>query len=86
MEESELLVLKITEDGEGKYNFTCGAGMSVAEVEFCIAMLAKVLVRDKYLKSTSEFLKGIKKYVNHPGMTEVEETNDGQDTSEDNKS
>ena len=64
------------DDVTGLYNITAGEGVSVAEIAFAIAALAKCLVRDNILESTETFLKLIEKYVTDPQFDEVQEDDD----------
>lgn len=84
--DEDIVVLLITEDADGRYKFTCGPGMSVKEVAFGIAAFAKVMVRDGYIKKTSDFTKKITDFINDPKYAEIKETDNGQNTSESTQS
>lgn len=84
--DQDIVVLLITEDVDGRYKFTCGPGMNVNEVAFGVAAFAKVMVRDGYIKKTSDFINQITKYINDPQYAEIKETDNGQDTSESTQS
>lgn len=84
--DQDIVVLLITEDVDGRYKFTCGPGMNVNEVAFGVAAFAKVMVRDGYIKKTSDFTNQIVKYINDPQYAEIKETDNGQDTGESTQS
>ena len=76
--EQDIVILLITEDKDGRYKFTCGPGMNVNEVAFGVAAFAKVMVRDGYIKKTSDFTNHIVKYVNDPQYAEINEEENEQ--------
>ena len=76
--EQDIVVLLITEDKDGRYKFTCGPGMNVNEVAFGVAAFAKVMVRDGYIKKTSDFRNQIVKYINDPQYAEIKEEENEQ--------
>ena len=76
--EQDIVVLLITEDKDGRYKCTCGHGMNVNEVAFGVAAFAKVMVRDGYIKKTSDFTNQIIKYINDPQYAEIKEEENEQ--------
>ena len=76
--DQDIVVLLITEDVDGRYKFTCGPGMNVNEVAFGVAAFAKVMVRDGYIKKTSDFTNQIIKYINDPQYAEIKEEENEQ--------
>ena len=76
--DQDIVVLLITEDVDGRYKFTCGPGMNVNEVAFGVAAFAKVMVRDCYIKKTSDFTNQIIKYINDPQYAEIKEEENEQ--------
>ena len=76
--EQDIVILLITEDKDGRYKFTCGPGMNVNEVAFGVAAFAKVMVRDGYIKKTSDFTNQIVKYINDPQYAEIKEEENEQ--------
>lgn len=80
MDDDKKLVLEITEDDKGMIYFKSDAGMSVNEVAFCIAAMARALTRDEFIKKPNDFVKLIRKYIVDPLCEEIKEDNNEQKT------
>ena len=52
--------------------------MNVNEVAFGVAAFAKVMVRDGYIKKTSDFTNQIVKHINDPQYAEIKEEENEQ--------
>ena len=74
--EQQFLVIQITETADGRYNYTCGPGISVNEIAFSLAGFAKVLVKEKFIKRPSEFTTMLRKYINSHDTNEKVEENE----------
>ena len=58
---------------DGKYEVKIPKGSNVAETAFCMAVIIKVLTRDKLVSGTKEVLDAITRYLDDPQFEEVKE-------------
>lgn len=78
-ESSKRLILAISFDEyKGVYNVKLPAGSNLAEAAFGISAFIKCLVRDKVIKTPTEFIEQIQKYTFDVQYKELE---DGTDNS-----
>lgn len=63
-------ILKVSTDNEGRYSVTIEKGMSVEEVAFAMAVVIKVFGRDGVIKQ-EEMLELVKKYIDDSQYQEV---------------
>lgn len=67
---------------DGKYYVTAGEGSNVNECAFACAVLAKIFVKNDFIKDTKEFEDLIHKYLTDPQYDEVDETESEVETKE----
>ena len=67
---------------DGKYYVTAGEGSNVNECAFACAVLAKIFVKNDFIKDTKEFEDLIHKYLTDPQYDEVDETESEVKTKE----
>lgn len=78
-ENSKRLIIAISFDEyKGVYNVKLPAGSNLAEAAFGISAFIKCLVRDKVIKTPTEFIEQIQKYTFDVQYKELE---DGTDNS-----
>ena len=58
---------------DGKYEVKIPKGSNVAETAFCIAVIIKVLTRDKIVSGQKEILDAVTRYLDDPQFEEVKE-------------
>lgn len=58
---------------DGKYEVKIPKGSNVAETAFCIAVIIKVLTRDKIVSSQKEILDAVTRYLDDPQFEEVKD-------------
>lgn len=72
-QDSKHLVLAVAYDSENnQYSFDIPQGMSLQEVAFAVAALAKCLKRDQIIETEQLFVDLINKYLTDPQYNEVE--------------
>lgn len=67
---------------DGKYYVTAGEGSNVNECAFACAVLAKIFVKNDFIKDAREFEELIHKYLTDPQYDEVDETESEVETKE----
>ena len=76
-ENSKRLIIAISFDEyKGVYNVKLPAGSNLAEAAFGIAAFIKCLVRDKVIKTPTEFIEQIQKYTFDVQYKELEDVDD----------
>lgn len=58
---------------DGKYEVKIPKGSNVAETAFCIAVIIKVLTRDKIVSGQKEILDAVTRYLDDPQFEEVKD-------------
>lgn len=67
---------------DGKYYVTAGEGSNVNECAFACAVLAKIFVKNGFIKEVKDFEDLIHKYLTDPQYDEVDETASEAETKE----
>ena len=67
---------------DGKYYVTAGEGSNVNECAFACAILAKIFVKNGFIKETKDFEDLIHKYLTDPQYDEVDDTVPEAETKE----
>ena len=74
MENNDNLVTLLNvsfDNNDNTYKVMVPKGSNAAETAFCIAVLAKVFVRDGIIKNAKELLDAVNKYIDDPQFEEV---------------
>lgn len=58
---------------DGKYEVKIPKGSNVAETAFCIAVIIKVLTRDKIVSGQKEIIDAVMRYLDDPQFEEVKD-------------
>lgn len=67
---------------DGKYYVTAGEGSNVNECAFACAILAKIFVKNDFIKETKDFEDLIHKYLTDPQYDEVDDSETDTPTPE----
>lgn len=67
---------------DGKYYVTAGEGSNVNECAFACAILAKIFVKNGFIKEAKDFEDLIHKYLTDPQYDEVDDTSSEAETKE----
>ena len=67
---------------DGKYYVTAGEGSNVNECAFACAILAKIFVKNGFIKEVKDFEDLIHKYLTDPQYDEVDDNSPESETKE----
>ena len=78
MDNKRLIIAISFDEAKGTYEVKLPAGSNLAEAAFGISAFIKCLVRDKVIKTPTEFIEQIQKYTFDVQYKELEEENENK--------